>query len=109
MVQAELPDKIKGTGIWSFDLGGKTYAVNGSEDVTYTIVDPPVGTYGVVASFAPDCGKPVVALSAATITVPTVTGGKLPNTATPWYNFLLLGAVMLFIGGLMIWRRKLRD
>jgi LPXTG-motif cell wall-anchored protein len=109
MVKATLPAKNKGMGIWTFDLGGQTYTVNGSEGVTYTIVNPPVGTYSTVASFANDCGQPVIKLLAATITVPTVTGGTLPNTATPWYNFMLVGAVMLFMGT-MIWRkRKLRD
>jgi LPXTG-motif cell wall-anchored protein len=51
----------------------------------------------------------VIKLLATTITVPTVTGGTLPNTSTPWYNIILLGTVMLLIGT-MIWRkRKLRD
>jgi LPXTG-motif cell wall-anchored protein len=109
MVKATLPQKTKVTGIWSFNLGGQIYTVNGSEGVTYTIINPPVGTYSTAATFANDCGQPVIKLLAATITVPTVTGGTLPNTATPWYNFMLLGAVMLLIGS-MIWRkRKLRE
>lgn len=111
LVKATLPKKTKGTGIWSFDLGGQIYTVNGSEGVTYTIVNPPVGTYNTVASFASDCGHPASKLLAATITVPTVTGGTLPDTATLWYNIMLLGTVMLLIGtGTIIWRtRKLRD
>jgi hypothetical protein len=109
MVKAALPEKTKATGIWSFDLGGQIYTVNGSAGVTYMIVNPPVGTYNTVASFASDCGQPMTKLLSATITVPTVSGGTLPNTATPWYNILLIGTVMLFIGT-MIWRkRKLRD
>jgi LPXTG-motif cell wall-anchored protein len=109
MVKAKLPEKTKATGIWSFDLGGQIYTVNGSESVTYTIINPPVGTYNTVASFATDCGQPGIKLLAAPITVPTVTGGTLPNTATPWYNIMLLGTVLLLIGT-MIWRkRKLRD
>jgi LPXTG-motif cell wall-anchored protein len=109
MIKATLPQKTKGKGIWSFDLGGQVYTVNGSEGVTYTIVNPPVGTYSAGTSFASVCGQPVIKLLATTITVPTVTGGTLPNTSTPWYNIMLLGTVMLLIGT-MIWRkRKLRD
>jgi LPXTG-motif cell wall-anchored protein len=109
MIKATLPEKTKGRGIWSFDLGGQIYTVNGSEGVTYTIVNPPVGTYSAVTSFASDCGQPVIKLLATTITVPTVTGGILPNTSTPWYNIMFLGTVMFLIGS-MIWRkRKLRD
>jgi hypothetical protein len=108
MVKATLPEKTKATGIWSFNLGGHIYSVNGSQGITYTIVNPPVGTYSTAASFTSDCGQPVTKLLSATITVPTVTGGTLPNTATPWYNLMLLGTVILFIGT-MIWRnRKLR-
>jgi len=109
IVKATLPDCTTGTGIWSFNLGGQVYTVNGSEAVTYTIVKPPVGTYSAVASFASDYGQPVINLLAATITVPTVTGGTLPNTASPWYNIMLLGTILL-LGGTLIWRkRKLRD
>ena len=34
----------------------------------------------------------------------TVTGGELPNTATPWYNVLLVGAALVLIGAAGWWR-----
>jgi uncharacterized repeat protein (TIGR02543 family)/LPXTG-motif cell wall-anchored protein len=30
---------------------------------------------------------------------PTVTGGKLPKTGSPWYNLLALGSTLILIGG----------
>jgi LPXTG-motif cell wall-anchored protein len=109
VVKANLPEKTKDAGIWSFDLGGQIYTVNGSEGVTYTIANPPVGTYNAAASFASDCGQPIINLMGGTIKVPTVTGGTLPNTSTPWYNIMLLGTVILLIGTIIWRKRKLRD
>jgi len=36
IIHAVLPNDVKATGTWNFDLGGKIYTVKGSEDVTYT-------------------------------------------------------------------------
>lgn len=33
-----------------------------------------------------------------TVVTTTVTGGQLPSTATPWYNILVIGAALMFIG-----------
>jgi len=33
--------------------------------------------------------------------VPTVTGGKLPKTASPWYNMLLLSVGLVMLGGVV--------
>jgi len=100
-----LPNGTKASGIWTFNLGGKIYKVNGTEEVTYTAIDPPAGTYITTVQFDSNCAQSTVHLLSPTIIVPTVTGGQLPNTATPWYNFLLLGSVLTFVGA-VIWRRK---
>lgn len=41
----------------------------------------------------------------------TVAGGKLPNTATPWYNILVAGSVLAFAGafGLVKSARKMHE
>jgi LPXTG-motif cell wall-anchored protein len=39
-----------------------------------------------------------------TVTRTTVTGGELPNTGTPWYNVLLVGAALVLIGAAGWWR-----
>lgn len=38
----------------------------------------------------------------------TVTGGTLPDTATPWYNYLLFGICIVILGGLMMFIFKKR-
>jgi len=104
-----LPDDAKGTGTWNFSLGGKAYQVKGSEDVTYTAVDVPVGNYQVSAQFTPDNNEEIVELALCTVSVPTVTGGQLPDTATPWYNLLLIGAALMIMGAIVWSRRKLHE
>lgn len=39
-----------------------------------------------------------------TPTSTTIRGGELPNTATTWYNILLLGSVITIAGGFGCWR-----
>ena len=39
----------------------------------------------------------------ATVSTGTVNGGKLPKTATPWYNLLLAGAVLAMLGAGGLW------
>jgi uncharacterized repeat protein (TIGR01451 family)/LPXTG-motif cell wall-anchored protein len=41
----------------------------------------------------------------------TVTGGRLPRTATPWYNLLLGGVALILAGAFGYWRtrRKVRE
>ena len=43
-----------------------------------------------------------------TVPVPTVSGGVLPKTATPWYNLLLAGAVLALLGAAGLWRTTRR-
>jgi LPXTG-motif cell wall-anchored protein len=44
------------------------------------------------------------------VAVRTVTGGQIPKTATPWYNILLAGAVLMLLGAMGYWRtiRRIR-
>lgn len=43
------------------------------------------------------------------VTRRTTTGGEIPDTATPWYNLLLAGAVLTFLGALGFTTRKSHD
>ena len=104
VVKATLPNDVKATGIWTFNLGGKVYTVNGNEKVTLPITNAPVGTYQIAAQFADVAGVSTT-LEPVTMSVATVSGGQLPNTATPWFNFLLVGAAIMLIGILSL-RRK---
>ena len=42
--------------------------------------------------------------ASVTVVVSTVTGGAIPRTATPWYNLLFAGAVLVLIGAVGYWR-----
>jgi hypothetical protein len=106
IIHAMLPNDATGTGTWNFNLGGKIYTVTGSEDITYTAVKVPVGTYIVGAQFIPDDNGATIDLENCTVSVPTVTGGQLPVTATPWYNLLFAGAVLSVMGIAFLLRRK---
>ena len=98
IIHAWLPNDAKGTGTWVFNVGGKTYKVKGNEDITYTAVNVPVGTYKVDVQFISDVNGEVIDLASCTVSVPTITGGSLPETSTPWYNLLLVGAVLSILG-----------
>lgn len=47
--------------------------------------------------------------TAATPTTPTVTGGELPRTATPWYSLLLAGVALTLLGAVGWSTRKIHD
>jgi type VI secretion system secreted protein VgrG len=55
-------------------------------------------------------GNGATATATSVVTV-VVAGELLPNTATPWYNILLAGAVLALIGAVGFWRttRKIYD
>jgi uncharacterized repeat protein (TIGR01451 family) len=55
-------------------------------------------------------GNGATATATSIVTV-VVAGELLPNTATPWYNILLAGAVLALIGAVGFWRttRKIYD
>lgn len=46
--------------------------------------------------------------SSVRVTVGTVTGGQIPRTATPWYNLLLAGALLILLGAVGLWRTTRR-
>ena len=59
----------------------------------------------IVVVSGPVASAPIAQPTPAGITTPavittTVTGGQLPTTATPWYNILLIGVVLMSIGTL---------
>ncbi|WP_019415573.1 ice-binding family protein [Paenisporosarcina sp. TG20] len=109
IIHAVLPNDTKATGTWVFNVGGKTYEVKGSEEITYTAVNVPVGTYKVDVQFIPDNNGEVVDLASCTVSVPTVSGGTLPDTSTPWYNLLLVGTVLSLLGITFLIRKKIYE
>ncbi|WP_197073056.1 ice-binding family protein [Paenibacillus sp. FSL R5-0912] len=108
IIDAKLPDNQEDTGVWNFDLGGKLYNTEGTESVNYRIAKAPVGTYNILVRFTSHNGT-VFKFEVVPVSVPTVTGGQLPATATPWYNLLLSGSLLTIMGGVILWRRKLRE
>ena len=103
-INAVLPNELEARGTWSFTLGGKEYSIVGNECISYTITDAPVGKYPAVTKFNPEVGTGIL-IETVTLTVPTVTGGQLPKTASPWYNLLLLGFTFIVISAAITWRR----
>ena len=91
-------------GEWSGPItAGGSIVLTPGENVTVTRTN-----YDMKASgFMP---TPVATPDPATTTPPpvtkTTTGGKLPNTSTPWNNFLLIGAGLLVVGAIGIKTRK---
>jgi hypothetical protein len=101
---AESENEISGS--WEFNVGGQLYTVKeGMNDVIIMIEEPPVGTYQVSAKFSAATGNET-AEEVVTVSVPTQTGGELPETATPYYNVLLLGALLAIVGALTMLRIK---
>jgi hypothetical protein len=48
---------------------------------------------------------PVVVVAPSEVVAETVTGGRLPDTATPWYNLILVGA-LLSVAGAAGWKLR---
>jgi len=58
---------------------------------------------------ATDIAFAVVVVTSPAVVTPTVTGGQIPKTGTPWYNVLLAGAALTLIGAVG-WRiRKIYE
>jgi uncharacterized repeat protein (TIGR01451 family) len=76
-----------------------TATVTGSAN-NVVVSDTAVATVNVVTMVV--VTPPVPSTTAPTTTAPviteTVTGGEIPDTATPWYNLLLAGAALILIG-----------
>ena len=54
---------------------------------------------------ATDIAIATVVVTTPVVVVPTVAGGQLPKTGTPWYNLLLAGAALALIGAVG-WRTR---
>ncbi|MBK5211198.1 MAG: DUF3494 domain-containing protein [Coriobacteriia bacterium] len=53
---------------------------------------------------ATDTASVTVTVNSESGTGGTISGGKLPKTATPWYNILLAGVALTFVGVVGCWR-----
>jgi len=92
-------------GEWSGPItSGGSITLTSGENVTVTRTNYDMKASGFMPTpvSTPD---PVVTKTPPPITK-TTTGGKLPNTSTPWNNFLLLGGGLLVVGALGIKARK---
>ncbi len=49
-------------------------------------------------------GIPVTDTASTSVVVSTVSGGEIPKTASPWYNVLLAGIALTFVGAVGWWR-----
>lgn len=80
--------------------GNITLASGDNKTVTITNNDIPfVATPTVVVT------SPVPVVTSTVPVTKTVTGGKLPNTATPLYELLLIGVALTMVGAIG-WRRR---
>jgi hypothetical protein len=96
MVKVKVKVKIEGT--WHLNIGGKIITVDGSDTLKYVVKDAPAGTYLISAKFVPDNGGEIAESESMLVTMSTEEGGTLPNTATPWYNMLMVGVILSAIG-----------
>ncbi|GGG24023.1 hypothetical protein [Paenibacillus abyssi] len=92
-----LPEDMQQQGTWRFDIGGQVYEVEGEGNMVYTIDRAPAGTYAIAGEFMTADQESYV-LGDQVVNVPTMTGGVLPDTATPWYNLLLIGMLLVLAG-----------
>lgn len=58
-----------------------------------------------------DGAQTLAAAAQTSAAVVTVTGGRLPTTATPWYNVLVAGLVLTLLGTVGFWAtaREMHD
>lgn len=58
-----------------------------------------------------DTAAVTVPVSDTPVTAGTVTGGEIPDTATPWFSLLLVGIVLMVLGAASYWRtsRRIHD
>lgn len=83
---------------------GETWIYTATANLTAT-------TTNVVTASATGNGITVVDTAAVTVNVSgseTTTGGRIPDTSTPWYNLLLAGAGLALLGAVGMWRTRRR-
>ena len=91
---AAFPDYIH-----SFDIAGHTsqnVVLHSGENLTIVQTNNQL----------PPLIAPVTPVTPVTPPPPTVTGGVLPKTATPWFNMLLLGFGAMVVGGVTFGLKK---
>lgn len=80
---------------------GETWVYTGTMRLTATTTN--------IATVTAVSGETAVSDTASVrVAVSTVTGGQIPKTATPWYNVLLAGAVLMLLGAMGYWRTTRR-
>ena len=89
-------------GVWSGNIStGGGVSLSAGQDLTVTRTNYDMGTSAVapvtVVTPTPDVSAPVTE---------TVTGGQLPNTASPWGNWLLAGSFLMLVGVVGLISRK---
>ena len=85
--------------IHSFDIVGQTtqnVVLHAGENLTIVQTN----------SELPPLTAPVTPVTPVTPPPPTVTGGVLPKTATPWFNLLLFGFGAMLVGGVTLGLKK---
>jgi LPXTG-motif cell wall-anchored protein len=88
-------------GVWSGAItAGGTVTLVAGQDLTVTRTNYDIGTTVVSPVTTPVVPTPDPV-------VPTETGGKLPNTSTPWGNWMLLGTLLMLVGGFGFASRKI--
>ncbi|MGB4593976.1 MAG: ice-binding family protein [Coriobacteriia bacterium] len=80
---------------------GETWVYTGTMRLTATTTN----TATVIAS---EGGTTVSDTASVVVPVSTVSGGQIPKTATPWYNILFAGAVLMLLGAVGYWRTTKR-
>ena len=91
---AAFPDYIH-----SFDIAGQTsqnVVLHSGENLTIVQTNNQL----------PPLIAPVTPVTPVTPPPPTVSGGVLPKTATPWFNMLLLGLGAMLVGGVSFGLKK---
>ena len=89
-------------GVWSGNIStGGGVSLSAGQDLTVTRTNYDMGTSAVapatVVTPTPDVPAPVTE---------TVSGGQLPNTASPWGNWLLAGSFLMLVGVVGLISRK---
>jgi len=86
----------------------ETWIYNGKMNLNVTTTNTATAEGSANGMTAIDIAFATVVVTPPVVVTPTVTGGQLPDTSTPWYNVLLAGAALTLIGvvGWWITRKK---
>jgi len=86
----------------------ETWIYTGKMNLNATTTNTATAKGSANGMTAVDIAFATVVVTPPVVVTPTVTGGQLPDTSTPWYNVLLAGAALTLIGvvGWWITRKK---